>query len=62
VVSYEVQILCPSYELSIAFRSISYAPSAFYAPKERLVFDVLLVCGFVLLCAWFVLERLRHRI
>jgi hypothetical protein len=56
------EFLCASYGGSIASGSISYARSPFYAVKEGLVLDILLGCGFLLLCAWFVLERLRHRI
>jgi hypothetical protein len=61
-VSYRPEILWVSYGPFIAARSNSYAERAFSAEKEWLVFDLLLGCALLLLCAWLVLERLRNRI
>jgi hypothetical protein len=62
VVGRTALFICDSYERPIASGSISYARSTSYVRKEGLMLDVLLGCAFLLLCAWFVLDRLRHRI
>ena len=44
-------------------RSISYERSAFYAPKEGVLLDLLLTGGaFVLVCLFIAFEHLRRRI